>query len=275
MINAILGKKISQSQKFLSDGTRIPVTQVQAGGNAVVSIKTKEKNGYDSIQLGFGLKKHPGKALIGHIKGANIEKVPLFLREIRQDGISSDQFPKLGDVIKITEVFKPGDIIDVIGTSKGKGYAGVVKRHHFKGGPRTHGQSDRERVPGSIGQTTTPGRVYKGKRMAGRMGHERVTVKNLKIIDVTEDSIMIKGLVPGGKNNMIIVKKIGEDRKFVPLYQEEAKETKEAEATKETTTMEVAQETHSASSLPGQAEVSKKTEEIKTKEEVKETENAN
>src|SRR3989344_6476951 len=156
MINAILGKKISQSQKFLSDGTRIPVTQVQAGGNAVVSIKTKEKNGYDSIQLGFGLKKHPGKALIGHIKGANIEKVPLFLREIRQDGISSDQFPKLGDVIKITEVFKPGDIIDVIGTSKGKGYAGVVKRHHFKGGPRTHGQSDRERVPGSIGQTTTP-----------------------------------------------------------------------------------------------------------------------
>lgn len=160
MINTLLGKKINQSQKFLSDGTRIPVTEVGVSGKA-------------------------------------------------------------GETLKASEVFKPGDIVDVIGVSKGKGFAGVVKRHHFKGGPRTHGQSDRERAPGSIGQTTTPGRVYKGKRMAGRMGHERVTIKNLKIVDVSDDLLLIKGLVPGPKNSLIMVKKVAEDKKFVALYKEE------------------------------------------------------
>lgn len=157
MINALLGKKINQSQRFLSDGTRIPVTEIQVSG----------------------------------------------------------EMPKAPDVLK------PGDIIDVIGVSKGKGFAGVVKRHHFKGGPRTHGQSDRERAPGSIGQTTTPGRVYKGKRMAGRMGHGRVTIKNLKIVDVSDTALFIKGLIPGPKNSLVMVKKVSEDEKFVPLHKEE------------------------------------------------------
>jgi hypothetical protein len=128
--------------------------------------------------------------------------------------------PAVGDVIKASEVFKSGDVINVTGISKGKGYAGGVKRHHFKGGPRTHGQSDRERAPGAIGSTTTPGRVYRGKRMAGKMGNEQVTVKNIRIVAVDDNFILVKGLVPGGRNTLLILKKVGEDKKFVPLYAE-------------------------------------------------------
>ncbi len=109
----------------------------------------------------------------------------------------------IGDSIKPTVVFKKGDLVKVSGTSKGKGFQGVVKRHHFAGGPKTHGQSDRERAPGSIGSTTTPGRVYKGKRMAGRMGGERVTVRNLEIVEVKDDGIVVKGLVPGAKKGLL------------------------------------------------------------------------
>ncbi|OGH37923.1 MAG: 50S ribosomal protein L3 [Candidatus Levybacteria bacterium RIFCSPLOWO2_01_FULL_38_21] len=220
-VQTILGQKIDQSQKFLEDGTRIPVTRLWVKGNVVVAVKTKDKHNYSAIQLGFGKRKKANKALLGHIKRASLPKAPKFLKEIRLN--NEDSLPNLGEIINATEVFKPGDVIDVTGISKGKGFAGVVKRHHFKGGPRTHGQSDRERAPGSIGQTTTPGRVYKGKRMAGRMGHERVTIKNLEIVDVSEDTILVKGLVPGGKDSLIMVKKVSENKKFVPLYKEEAK----------------------------------------------------
>jgi len=219
-MQAILGTKIDQTQKFLDDGTRIPVTRLWVAGNTVVFVKTKEKHNYSSVQLGFGIKKNANKALIGHIKGASLKAAPKFLKEIRFEDESIAELPAVGEVINATEVFKPGDIVDAVGISKGKGYAGVVKRHHFKGGPRTHGQSDRERAPGSIGQTTTPGRVYKGKRMAGRMGHERVTIKNLEVVGVSEDTLLIKGLVPGGKNTLIMVTKVGENKKFVPLYGE-------------------------------------------------------
>lgn len=131
----------------------------------------------------------------------------------------ADAIPSVGDVIKASDIFKPGDVINVTGISKGKGYAGGVKRYHFKGGPRTHGQSDRERAPGSIGSTTTPGRVYKGKRMAGRMGHERITVKNLQVVFVDDNNILVKGLVPGGRNTLLMLKKVKDvDKKFVPLY---------------------------------------------------------
>ncbi len=217
-MQAILGQKIEQTQKFLEDGTRVPVTRLWISGNTVVTFKTKDKHGYSSLQLGFGTKKNANKALLGHVKGANLKAAPKFLQEIRLNGEDVAGLPEVGTMIIAPEVFKPGDIVDVTGISKGKGYAGVVKRHHFKGGPRTHGQSDRERAPGSIGQTTTPGRVYKGKRMAGRMGHQRVTIKNLEIVDVSQDSILIKGLVPGGKNTLIMVKKVGENKKFVPLF---------------------------------------------------------
>jgi len=225
-MQAIIGQKKSQTQKFLEDGRRIPVTEVLiSGGNVVVQTKTQEKDGYNSIQLGFGSKKRANKALIGHVKGASLEKASLFLREVGVDG----EIPTVGTVIKASDVLKPGDIVDVIGVSKGKGYAGGVKRYHFKGGPRTHGQSDRERAPGSIGQSTTPGRVYRGKRMAGRMGHEKVTVANLQIVEVTNDGVLIKGLVPGPVNNLVMITKVGEAKKFTPLYKEQVEEPEVAE----------------------------------------------
>lgn len=232
MMQALIGRKLQQSQRFLEDGTRIPVTRLWVSHNTVVQRKTTEKDGYNALQVGLGIKKHPTKAIKGHIKGAKIEKAPSYFREIRLGEFSQDD-PDVGGVLNPSEVLKPGDRVDVTGVSKGKGFAGVVKRHHFKGGPRTHGQSDRERAPGSIGQTTTPGRVYKGKRMAGRMGHMRATVKNLTVVDVTDSELLVDGLVPGGTNSLVMIRKTGEDKKFVPLYTEVEKVSNEAKEEKE------------------------------------------
>jgi large subunit ribosomal protein L3 len=225
-IDGLMGIKKYQGQAFLEDGKRVPLTAILASGNVVTQVKTAGKEGYDSIQLGFGKNKKANKTKLGNGKKAGLEYSPVLFREIRMEAGEL----KAGTEIKTEEVFKAGDIIDVIGTSKGKGFAGVVKRHHFKGGPRTHGQSDRERAPGSIGQTTTPGRVYKGKRMAGRMGHEQVTVKNLLVLDIKEDgTILIKGLVPGSVNSMVMIKKVKESKKFVPLYKEVIEEPVQAQ----------------------------------------------
>ncbi|MCL5438386.1 MAG: 50S ribosomal protein L3 [Patescibacteria group bacterium] len=225
MINAIIGQKIDQTHRFLEDGKRIPVTEVFLMDNPITAIKTKEKNGYNAVQIGFGSKKHSNKSVLGNVKGAGLKTAPLLLREVR---VSEEDVLNIkpGDLIKVLDVLKPGDIIDVSGVSKGKGFAGGVKRYHFKGGPRTHGQSDRERAPGSIGQSTTPGRVYKGKRMAGKMGAENVTVKNLQVVGVLENKVLIKGLIPGFKNSFVVIKKTGEAKKFIPLYKEESKEIK-------------------------------------------------
>lgn len=225
MLNTIFGFKKNQTQKFQTDGTRIPVTEVNVPSNCIVMVKNADKHGYNAVQLGIGLKKKAKKRDLGQTRGANLKTAPQFLREVPHLPVQGqeDQL-KVGDIIKPSDVLKPGDIVDVVGVSKGKGYAGGVKRHHFKGGPRTHGQSDRERAPGSIGQTTTPGRVYKGKRMAGRMGQDQVTVKNLKVMDIKENSVLIKGLVPGSVNSLIEVKKVGEDKKFVPIIVGEVKE---------------------------------------------------
>lgn len=228
-MNTLLGTKRIQSQGFLEDGTRIPITSIAVFGNTVIYVKQKDKHGYAAIQLGLGIKKHASRALLGHAKGAVKNAAPRFLREVSITG----DVPIIGDVLKATDIFRPGDVIQVTGTSKGKGYAGVVKRYHFKGGPRTHGQSDRERAPGSIGQTTTPGRVYRGKRMSGRMGDERVTVKNLRIVDVSDTELLVLGLVPGVRDNLVIVTKVGEDKKFVPLYKEERKEEVQEEVLEE------------------------------------------
>lgn len=242
-MDTILGQKKMQTQRFLEDGTRIPVTQVWIGeGNAVIQKKNQEKDSYTAIQLGFGKRKNADKAKLGHVKGASLTEAPLILREVR---IADDSSFELGQFIKPEEVLTEGDIVDVTGVSKGKGFAGVVKRHHFKGGPRTHGQSDRERAPGSIGQTTTPGRVYKGKRMAGRMGHETVTVKNLEVVEVGNDYILIKGLIPGPVNNLVVITKVGQKKKFVPLYREEKEESIE-----ETPQTEILEEAHVEESKP-------------------------
>lgn len=210
MINYFFGQKIRQSQFFTTEGKRIPVTLIEAGSNFMVSTKKQNEDGSQTVNIAFGRSRKNeqkiNKAILGIYKKAGISQRPRFLREIK----TVDAEIKLGQEIKAGEVFKVGDIIDVTGISKGKGFAGVVKRYHFKGGPHTHGQSDRERAPGSIGQTTTPGRVYRGKRMAGHMGVDKVTVKNLEVVAVDQEKnlLIIKGLVPGGKNSILTIKKV-------------------------------------------------------------------
>jgi large subunit ribosomal protein L3 len=244
-VNGLIGIKINQTQGFLEDGTRVPLSLISLGGNVVTQIKGNEKEGYDSVQVGFGTKRVVSKAEAGHSKKAGLEKAPRFLKEIRLDGPADVE---IAAVITPEEVFAPGDIIDVMGTSKGKGFAGGVKRHHFAGGPKTHGQSDRHRAPGSIGAGTTPGRVYKGKRMAGKMGNEQVTIKNLLVLNIIDGVLYIKGLVPGVKGGLLTVTKVGTKKKFTPLYkkaeevvveevgvEEVAKELKEAEVAAQVT----------------------------------------
>lgn len=203
-MTALLGTKVGQSQTFNEAGSRIPVTTIHAGPNWIT--KVEETPTIKRVQLGFGTIKNLSKAEIGHLKKAGLEQKLRFLRSFTVGDLSD---VSLGKEIKVEAVFAVGDTVRVTGTSKGKGFAGVVKRHHFKGGPRTHGQSDRERAPGSIGQTTTPGRVYRGKRMAGRMGNDTVTVRNLTVIamDPATQTLTLKGLVPGAKNGLLIVAK--------------------------------------------------------------------
>ncbi len=215
MIQAILGIKKDQSQTFTPDGKRIPVTRVSTASCKVVNVKTEDKDGYNAVQLGIGSKRAVTltKSELGNLKKAGLDKnPPRFLREISVE--SKDDFAdeklKPGSEIKTSDIFKEGDVIQVTGVSKGKGFQGAVKRHHFRGGPRTHGQSDRERAPGSIGQTTTPGRVYRGKRMAGHMGSDTVTVKNLKVVKIDDEKkiLTVLGVVPGGRNSLLIIKKL-------------------------------------------------------------------
>lgn len=217
-VSSLIGKKIDQTQGFLEDGTRVPLSIISLGGNVVTQIKTAEKEGYNAVQVGFGTNKRSDKPTLGHFKRAGLENnPPRFLREIKVDNVQ-DFTPAAG--IPIEEVFELGDIVDVTGTSKGKGFAGVVKRYKFAGGPRTHGQSDRERARGSSGSGTTPGRVYRGKKMAGRMGSEQVTVKNLEVLDIQDGKILVRGLVPGTKGSILVVKKVGKNKKFMPLWSE-------------------------------------------------------
>jgi large subunit ribosomal protein L3 len=211
----LFGKKIDQKQTFLEDGTRVPVSIIAIHENVITQLKTVEKDGYSSMQLGYGSTTKAKNPINGMAKKAGLDKTPRFLREIRVEDTSD---ATVGSAIKVEEVFEAGDIVNVAGTSKGKGYAGVVKRHGFHGGPKTHGQSDRHRAPGSIGQSATPGRVYKGKRMAGRMGNERVTVRNLMVLDIIDGIIYIKGLVPGPKGTLMEIKKVGHNKKYTPLF---------------------------------------------------------
>lgn len=212
MITAIIGIKINQSQSFTPEGKRIPVTSILAGPCIVVNTKTEDKDGYNAVQLGLGQRRviTVTKPEIGNLKKAGLDKTPpRFLKEVRISNLGNLGDLSPGTEIKVGEIFTAGDTVQVTGISKGKGFQGVVKRHHFRGGPKTHGQSDRERAPGAIGSTTTPGRVYKGKRMAGRMGNDKVTLKNLKVVAVDSEKniLTISGLVPGGRNALLVIKK--------------------------------------------------------------------
>lgn len=214
MIGGILATKIGQKQQFTPEGDRQVVTTLKTGPLYIVGVKTREKDGYSAVQIGLGIRraKTITQPVLGTYKKAGLgEKPSRFLKEIKTaDGQNVTDDVKPGSEIKASDVLKVGDAVTVTGTSKGKGFQGGVRRYGFKGGPRTHGQSDRERAPGSIGQTTTPGRVYKGKRMAGRMGNDMITVKNLKVlaIDTENQTMTLSGIVPGVKNGVLIIKKM-------------------------------------------------------------------
>jgi len=205
MIEGLLGRKIGMTQVFSATGEAIPVTVIEVGPCVVTQIRDKERDGYEAVQIGFGEVKPKSltKPQQGHLAGAG--RLVRHLREFGADNIEDHQ---VGQVLS-ADVFEAGQIIDVTGTSKGRGFQGVVKRHGFSGGPKTHGQSDRHRAPGSIGSGTTPGRVWKGMRMAGRMGNQRVTVQNLEIVEVLADKhlILVRGSVPGARNGLVRVQR--------------------------------------------------------------------
>lgn len=205
----ILGKKIEMSQLFNEAGDVEPVTLVEVGPCLVTYVKTREKDGYEAVQLGFGKKKNLTKPLRGHLKGLGDFRWVREYRISNQQSVISDQeniSPKRGDKITV-EIFKIGDKVKVTGTSKGRGFQGVVKRHGFHGAPASHGHKDQERMPGSIGSKRI-GSVAKGKRMAGHMGAEQVTVKNLEIVKIEPEKnlLYLKGAVPGARGSLVEIR---------------------------------------------------------------------
>jgi large subunit ribosomal protein L3 len=202
MLKGLIGKKIGMTQIFDEQGVARPVTIIEAGPCYVTQVRTLEKEGYAAIQLGFG-EIHPKKLSsgeLGHLNATGLQPMK-FLREFR-----TKEAANVGDKLTV-EIFAVGERVDVMGTSKGKGFAGGVKRHHFAGGKKTHGQSDRHRAPGSRSSGTTPGRVFKGSRGAGHMGSDRVTTQALRVVmvDTERNLIGLHGAVPGGKGGLVLI----------------------------------------------------------------------
>lgn len=207
MVSTLIGKKIGMSQLFSSDGEATPVTVIQAGPCTITQIKNVEKDGYNALQLGFGIKKpqRANKPLLGHFKKAG--KGPFaVLREVKVDDVTDFE---LGQEIN-AEIFQVGERVHVVGKSKGKGFAGTIKRWNFSRGPMSHGGMNK-RPPGSIGCSASPSRVIKGRKMPGQMGNRRVTVKGVQVVDVRpeENLILVRGAVPGGKNGVVLIRKSG------------------------------------------------------------------
>ncbi len=205
-MNGIIGRKIGLTRIFDQYGRNIPVTVIEAGPCYVTQIKTQEKDGYNAVQLGFEetREKVLNKPRLGHLKksGKALRTLKEF-RDFKADGLETG--------LEITvDIFKPGDVIAVTGTSKGKGFQGSIRRHGFRGGPKTHGQSDRLRAPGSIGASSSPSRVWKGMKMAGQMGNETVTIRNLKVVEINAEKnlLLVKGSVPGARNGIIRITKL-------------------------------------------------------------------
>lgn len=203
MIQGMIGRKLGMTQVFDETGEVHPVTVIETGPCVVTQIKTMAKEGYDAIQLGFGLDKRLNQPEQGHRRPSGFMS-----RTLLEVGTTDDTEFTVGQVIK-ADTFGVGEVVDVIGTSKGRGFQGGVKRHGFRGGPKTHGQSDRHRAPGSIGSSATPGRVFKGLKMAGHMGHERVTIQNLTVlrVDVGRNLLLVRGSVPGPNKGTVIVQR--------------------------------------------------------------------
>ena len=204
MFKGLIGRKVGMTQVFDDEGVAFPVTLIEAGPCYVTQVKTAEKEGYASVQIGFDEvnPKRLTRGQLGHLKRNNLPPLKV-LREFR---ITEPDVSE-GETLK-ADIFETGERVDIVGTSKGRGFAGVVKRYHFAGGPKTHGQSDRWRAPGSLGSGTTPGRVWKGKRGPGRMGNERVTSSNVRVVlvDPERNLIAVDGSVPGPKGGMVVIK---------------------------------------------------------------------
>ena len=207
-ILGILGKKIGTTQVFRDIGAVDSVTAIEVGPCTVTQIKTRERDGYEAVQLGYEEVRRLNSPRRGHLRPT--DRLFRHLREVRAEDISGVEVGQTVDV----GMFQPGDRVDATGLSKGRGFAGGVKRYNFKGGPKTHGQSDRHRAPGSIGAGSTPGRVIKGLRMAGHMGNARVTARNLEVVsaDPERNLLLLKGSVPGARNTLITIRHRGQRR---------------------------------------------------------------
>ena len=200
-IKGILGRKLGMTQMFDEGGSLEAVTAIEAGPCVVSQVKTQAKDGYNAVQLGFGEAKRLNSPMKGHLKGAGRQ-----LRYLREIMVDEGAAFEVGQSLN-AGIFEKGERVDIRGISKGKGFAGGVKRYHFRGGPKTHGQSDRHRAPGSVGGTTSPGRVYKGTRMAGHMGSSRVIIRNLEVVqaDAGRNLILVNGAVPGAVGGLLLI----------------------------------------------------------------------
>lgn len=212
-MKGMIGKKIGMTQIFDEKGNAIPVTVIQAGPCYVTQVRTKDRDGYVAVQLGFGVTKPQRltKGQLGHLNRNKLQALKV-LREFRL--LEADLDVQEGQEI-LVDVFSKGDLVDVIGTSKGRGFAGTIKRHGFNRQPKTHGQSDRERAPGSSGMRSTPGRTLKGRRASGRMGNDRVTIQNLEVVvvDTERNLLAVRGSVPGAKEGIVMIKPARKQRK--------------------------------------------------------------
>jgi large subunit ribosomal protein L3 len=209
MVHGLIGRKLGMTQIFDDSGLAKPVTVIEAGPCVVTQIRSAEKDGYEAVQLGFGISKKLNRPQQGHVKASGHQVRTL--REFKADDYTAIE---IGQVFK-ADTFAAGDVIDVTGTSKGRGFQGGMKRHGFAGGPKTHGQSDRARAPGSIGSSATPGRVFKGIKMAGHMGNERVTVQNLKVlrVDTERNLLLVEGSVPGPNTGTLLIRRAVKGKK--------------------------------------------------------------
>ncbi|MBI2600234.1 50S ribosomal protein L3 [Candidatus Daviesbacteria bacterium] len=269
MINALLGIKKQMTATYDARGRRVGATIIQIDPSYVTQVKTAgSKDGYEAVQIGMGTRKSVRKPQIGHVKKAGIDKQIRYFKEVKIKKLSGNlnlqtiAEPTLdniqpGQEIKLDQVFSIGDAVKVSGKSRGRGFQGGVRRHGFHGGPKTHGQSDRHRAPGAIGSGTTPGRVYKGKRMAGHMGSSGASIKNLEVVglDKIKNLLVVKGGIPGPVNGLVMITKLGKIRGYTPPPEEKAEE-----------------ETESAESVEAKQESSDQVEESKTEEASKEGE---
>jgi large subunit ribosomal protein L3 len=232
-MNTLLGKKSEMTTRFDKNGKKLTVTAVTVTPNYVIEKKENDKAGYAGIVLASGTKKRAPKPFMKKV--ATLGVIPQFMKEIR-----SDEVIDVGATINLSDVFAVGDFVKVTGDSKGKGFTGVVKRYNFRGGPKTHGQSDRWRARGSLGSGTTPGRVFKGKRMAGRQGGDSATVRNLTVAYINQElnQLFLTGPVPGHKNTILVITKIGENKNFPGIEEIKMDSIKMTEAPAEIVTEE-------------------------------------